>query len=64
MAEAMYSRCGICDKGLLLPVNLGQGGEKGITYRCTNRTCNAKFDEHGYELFDPESQMWVRKSEA
>jgi hypothetical protein len=60
MHETMYPRCSKCGEGVLLPVNLGKGGERTIKYRCTNLRCNARFDEHGYEIFDPEKQIWVR----
>ena len=60
--EGFYPRCGICGKGRLLPVNLGS--EEGhIKYRCTDPRCNARFDEHGYEVYSEERQDWIRDVE-
>ena len=58
--DSMYPGCGICDRGTLLPVNMGREGERCIIYRCTNRECNARFDEHGYERYSEEAQDWIR----
>lgn len=57
---SMYPKCGVCEKGTLIPVNLGTGGERIIMYRCTNAQCNVRFDEHGYETYDEENNEWVR----
>ena len=60
MTEGTYPKCDRCKQGFLVPVDLGKGNEKGVTYRCTNLQCNVKFDEHGYSLFDPNTQTWER----
>ena len=46
------------------PKNLGKANEKGIIYRCNNSKCNAKFDEHGYSVFDSKTQTWERITEG
>ena len=58
--DTMYPKCGICGKGILLPVNMGKEGDRNIIYRCTNKECNMRFDEHGYEIYDEDAQDWVR----
>jgi hypothetical protein len=60
MVEGFYPTCGKCKTGILLPVNLSVGSEQGVRYRCTNNDCKARFDEHGYELYDEEAQEWKR----
>lgn len=60
--ESFYPKCGLCEKGTLLPVNLGAEGEGQVKYRCTNPECTARFDEHGYETYDPEEEVWIRKA--
>ncbi|UCH88354.1 MAG: hypothetical protein JSV49_08815 [Thermoplasmata archaeon] len=62
MTNGTYPGCGKCKTGVLLPVNLGMGSEQSVRYRCTNPECNARFDEHGYEIFDVESESWKRIS--
>lgn len=57
-------RCSLCKKGLLVPVHLGKGSERLVVYRCTNHRCNARFDEHGYEVYDPNKQEWDKISEG
>jgi hypothetical protein len=64
MTEGMYPKCGRCQLGTLLPVNLGKANEKGIIYRCNNPKCNVKFDEHGYSVFDSKTQTWERITEG
>jgi hypothetical protein len=64
MADSMYPKCNRCNQGVLLPVDLGKGNEKGVVYRCTNIKCNARFDEHGYSVFDPHTQSWDRITEG
>jgi len=56
----MYPRCGLCGKGYLIPVDLGDEDTNYVKYRCTNPECNARFDLHGYELYNEEKQSWVR----
>ena len=56
--------CSMCGKGVLVAVNLGRGPERFIIYRCTNHQCNARFDEHGYEVFDPEGQTWKKLAQG
>lgn len=58
--DGMYPKCGRCQEGYLIPVDLGKGNEKGVTYRCTNIKCNVRFDEHGYSVFDENTQTWER----
>jgi len=64
MSEGQYAPCGICKAGLLVPVNLGMGPERILKYRCSNAQCNARFDEHGYEVFETQTQSWKRLSEG
>jgi hypothetical protein len=64
MTEGFYPVCGKCKSGVLLPVNMGIGVEQGVKYRCTNPDCNARFDEHGYEFFELESESWKRISDG
>ena len=64
MDQGMYPKCGRCEKGTLLPVNLGEGNKKGIIYRCNNQKCNAKFDEHGYSIYNHETLSWDRITEG
>ncbi len=64
MKEGIYPKCTRCNLGTLVPVSLGKGNEKGVIYRCTNTKCNTKFDEHGYSVFDPNTQAWERISEG
>jgi hypothetical protein len=45
-------------------VNLGKGPERFLVYRCSNHECNARFDEHGYELYDSDKQAWEKLSEG
>jgi hypothetical protein len=56
--DSIYPTCGKCGKGKLIPVNLGKTEDKKVVYRCTNPECNHKFDEHGYSIFEVESQDW------
>ena len=60
----MYPLCGKCKEGRLVPVNLGKDGDRAVVYRCTNLECNARFDEHGYEIYEVESQEWKRLSQG
>lgn len=60
MSEVNSTKCGVCGKGDLIPVHLGKGGDRAIRYRCTNKDCNIRFDEHGYERYDENKQDWVR----
>ena len=55
-----YATCSICGKGLLLPVTLGAGDDRDVSYRCTDYECGVRFDKHGYEQYDEEKQDWVR----
>jgi hypothetical protein len=64
MSEVQNASCGICKSGILVPVNLGTGPERILKYRCSNPQCNARFDEHGYEVFEPATQTWKRLSEG
>jgi hypothetical protein len=64
MSEGQNAICGICKSGVLVPVNLGKGPERILKYRCSNPQCNARFDEHGYETFEPQAQIWKRLSEG
>jgi hypothetical protein len=64
MVEGFYPICGRCKNGVLLPVNLGNGSEVGVKYRCTNLECNARFDEHGYEEFEVETESWKRLADG
>jgi len=64
MEDRQHPACGLCKKGVLVPVNLGKGPDRALKYRCTNSECNARFDEHGYETFDPETQTWARIGEG
>lgn len=57
--DTMYPKCGLCEKGTLLPVNMGNEGERSIMYRCTNKDCNVCFNEHGYRLYDEGTHEWV-----
>lgn len=59
-----YPPCGLCGKGLLVPVHMGKGPDRPLTYRCTNPACLTRFDEHGYETFDAESETWKRVAEG
>ena len=63
MTEA-YPTCGICNKGTLLPVHMGKGPDRALRYRCTNPECLTRFDEHGYEVFEPETEIWRRFAEG
>ena len=56
-----YPRCGICGKGTLLPVNMGNEEDPAVKYACTNPKCCARFDQYGYETYDPEAKAWVRE---
>ena len=56
--------CSLCGKGVLIPVNLGRGPERFVIYRCTNHQCNARFDEHGYEIYNSKEQVWKKLAEA
>ncbi len=60
--NTLYPPCGICKIGHLIPVNLGEEGINAVIYMCTNPRCNVRFDQHGYERFDPENQEWRRIS--
>ncbi|MGA1848838.1 MAG: hypothetical protein ACMUHB_05805 [Thermoplasmatota archaeon] len=44
----------------MLPVTLGSGEDRDVTYRCTNPDCGVRFDKHGYERYDEHKQDWVR----
>ncbi|MEA3558016.1 MAG: hypothetical protein U9R75_02060 [Candidatus Thermoplasmatota archaeon] len=55
-----YTRCPICGKGFLLPVTIGAGEDRNVSYRCTEPECGIRFDKHGYEHFDEKEQEWVR----
>jgi hypothetical protein len=57
-------RCLLCNKGLLIPVSLGKANERYVVYRCTNPRCNARFDEHGYELYNSERQEWDKLAQG
>jgi len=57
--DTMYPKCGLCEKGILLPVNIGNEGERNILYRCTSPDCNACFNEHGYQLYDEKTHEWI-----
>ncbi len=56
--------CSLCGKGALVPVNLGKNLERFVIYRCTNHECNARFDEHGYELYDMDKQVWKKLAQG
>ena len=56
--------CSLCNKGLLIPVNLGKSTDRSVKYRCTNSECNARFDEHGYELYNPKNHEWEKQAEG
>ena len=56
----MYPKCGVCNRGYLIPVDMGDEEKSYIKYRCTNPQCNVRFDLHGYERYDEEQQVWVR----
>ncbi len=58
-----YLTCSICGKGHMLPVTLGSGEDRDVTYRCTNPDCGIRFDKHGYERYDEQKQDWVRITE-
>ena len=59
--EGSYPICGVCGKGRLIPVAMLETQEgRLVRYRCTNPECNVRFDQHGYERYDPEKQDWVR----
>jgi len=64
MTEGIYPKCNRCGTGILIPVNLGESNKKGVIYRCTNLQCNAKFDEHGYSVYNPQTMNWERISEG
>ena len=63
MAEER-TRCSLCQKGVLMPVNLGKGPERFVVYRCSNHRCNARFDEHGYEVYDTQKQSWEKLAQG
>ena len=62
MEEGQHTLCRLCKEGLLIPVNLGKGPDRSLKYRCTNPECGARFDEHGYEVYNEEKQDWERPS--
>ena len=64
MEEGKHAQCGLCNKGLLIPVNLGKGPDRSLKYRCNNPECNARFDEHGYETYNEEKQDWERPTKG
>jgi len=55
-----YPICPICNKGYLMPVEIGSGPEKNVKYRCNHPDCGMRFDKHGYERYDRERQEWIR----
>ena len=56
----LYPVCGVCGKGRLLPVVVGNDEDPSLKYMCTNPVCGARFDQYGYETYDRENKMWVR----
>jgi len=61
MSETIgYITCPICGKGRLLPVTLGAGEDRDVSYRCTEPKCGVRFDKHGFERYSEEKQDWVR----
>jgi len=58
-----YLICPICEAGRMLPVTIGSGEDRDVTYRCTNPKCGIRFDKHGYERYDEHKQDWVRITE-
>jgi hypothetical protein len=64
MTDGMYPECGRCKKGILTPVNLGESNKKSVIYRCNNLKCNAKFDEHGYSVYNSDTLTWERITEG
>ncbi len=59
-----YPKCGCCGTGRLIPVDMGNGSERTIKYRCTNPECSVRFDIYGYETYDTETQRWQRLTEG
>ena len=55
-----YPMCQVCNKGFLLPVEMGSGDDNEVRYRCTNPECGVRFDRHGYERYDNSTQEWIR----
>ena len=64
MTDGIYTKCNRCGIGILVPVNLGESNKKSVVYRCTNLKCNAKFDEHGYSVYNPQTMVWERITEG
>ncbi len=58
--SVFYPRCPLCNKGTMIPVEIGAGLEKDVKYRCTDPKCGVRFDKHGYEKYDLERQDWIR----
>lgn len=57
---AGYVLCPVCGKGRLIPVMIGAGEDHDVKYRCTEPSCGLRFDKHGYEHFNEDSQEWER----
>lgn len=55
-----YIKCPICGKGFLIPVTIGSGEDRDVSYRCTEPTCGIRFDKHGYERYNEDTQDWDR----
>ncbi len=55
-----YVQCPICEDGTLIPVTIGAGEDRDVSYRCTKPECGVRFDKHGYERYDEGKQNWVR----
>jgi hypothetical protein len=58
-----YVQCPICRKGFLIPVTIGSGEDRDVTYRCTDPSCGVRFDKHGYERYSENDQDWIRIQE-